>query len=230
MAIIKLAIFDVAGTTAQDGGTVLKAFQIAMTKIGFKEDSYEYVNGSKHVQATMGQRKIDVFRHILGGNEMLAQDAHSIFVDSYIQLVQSGEITEFPGVSEMFSELNKHGIGVALTTGFPEAILKSVIKNLDWENLINVHVASDQVNAGRPSPDLNMKCLSLYNSKYVTQILPQEVAVVGDTDSDMKAGLAMGANLIIGVTSGSMSEEVLVASGATNILPFATDLLTLVNY
>jgi phosphoglycolate phosphatase-like HAD superfamily hydrolase len=55
-----------------------------------------------------------------------------------------------------------------------------------------------------------------------------ELAVVGDTPSDVESGLRAGAGLVAGVTTGSASREELAAAGAPYIVDSITDLLPLV--
>jgi phosphoglycolate phosphatase len=228
MANVKLVIFDVAGTTAKDDGLVVKAFQIAMREAGIAADSDQMLKGTEYVKSTMGQRKIDVFTNIFNGDLVKANLAHEKFDSAYISLVNEGQLEEFQGISDFFKSLNENGIGIAITTGFPRTILQVIMNKLNWSEIVNISVSSDEVENGRPAPDMILKSIKLYNEKFFTSIKPEEIAVVGDTDSDMKSGIAAGAKFVVGVTSGAMTEETLKNSGATHILPFSTDLLTII--
>jgi len=86
--MIKLAIFDVAGTTAKDDGLVVKAFQLALGVVGVVPGSSQMQEMTNYVNATMGERKMDVFLHLLGGDKMKANLVHEKFIASYIQLVK----------------------------------------------------------------------------------------------------------------------------------------------
>jgi len=55
-----------------------------------------------------------------------------------------------------------------------------------------------------------------------------ELAVVGDTPSDVESGLRAGAGVVAGVTTGSASREALAAAGAPHILDSITGLVPLV--
>jgi phosphoglycolate phosphatase-like HAD superfamily hydrolase len=56
----------------------------------------------------------------------------------------------------------------------------------------------------------------------------EEVAVAGDTASDMETGRRAGVRLRCGVLTGADDEARLRAGGATHILPSIAGLLTLV--
>lgn len=136
-----MAVFDVAGTTAQDGGLVVEAFQSAMESMDVARGGAEMVRMTDYVNATMGERKIDVFLHLCDGDESKANLAHNRFVDSYIALVKAGRLEEFDGMSALFTELRDRGTAVAITTGFPRDILDTVIDGLKWAPLVDFSVA-----------------------------------------------------------------------------------------
>lgn len=81
---IRLAVFDVAGTTAHDDGLVVEAFQSAMISLGVGADTPELEKMTEYVNATMGERKIDVFTHLCEGDAERANLAHDAFIESYI--------------------------------------------------------------------------------------------------------------------------------------------------
>ena len=227
MAEIKLVVLDVAGTTAHDDGLVVKAFQLAM--IAENPTPAELEVMTQYVIASMGQRKIDVFRHLCKGDERAAYAAHDRFVTSYTDLIAEGELKEFDGVSEFFRELRHRGIGVGIATGFPREILDSIIFSLGWSDLIDVSVAASEVVQGRPAPDMIFRAIDIYNKSNGLELHADQVAIAGDTESDMKAGITAGASIVLGVTSGGRSESELRATGATDVSPSVTSLLSLVH-
>jgi len=212
---IKLAVLDVAGTTAADDGLVVRAFQVAMEPLDPTPE--ELAEMTSYVESTMGQRKIDVFRHLCKGDEESAFEAHERFVTSYTDLVAEGQMHEFAGVSEFFKELRNRGIGISLTSGFPREIFDPILFELGWLELIDFSVAASEVKDGRPAPDMILRSIELYNEKTGQSITPDQVVVAGDTDSDMKAGVAAGVRVVLGVTSGAHNAEQLTQAGATHI-------------
>ncbi len=224
---IKLAIFDIAGTTAKDDGLVVEAFQRAMISLGVAQDSDELKAMTDYVNATMGQRKIDVFTHLCGGDKVRANSAHDRFIESYIQLVAEGKLVEFEGISTMFANLQESGIEVALTTGFPRKILDVILESTKWGALVEISVASDEVAFGRPAPDMIFRCIEMYNKRQEEHISQDQVAVIGDTESDMKSGVTSGARIVAGVATGAHNPELLFASGATHVLSGAVELPTI---
>jgi phosphoglycolate phosphatase-like HAD superfamily hydrolase len=71
--------------------------------------------------------------------------------------------------------------------------------------------------------------MDLFSNLENIDIAPEEVAVVGDTESDMRSGVTAGARFVVGVTSGAHTEAQLRGAGATHVLASATELLTVIN-
>ena len=224
---IRMAIFDVAGTTAQDGGLVVDAFQSAMESMGTALGTPEMERMTEYVNATMGERKIDVFMHLCDGNTERANTAHDRFIESYISLVNAGKLQEFEGITNLFDQLRESGVAVAITTGFPRDILQTIIDALKWAPHIDFSVASSEVAMGRPAPDMIIRAIELYNKGYTANIAAEDTAVIGDTEADIKAGVSAGASIVAGVTSGAHNAEQLLRAGATHILIGAVQLLNI---
>ena len=226
MSDIKLVVLDVAGTTAKDDGLVVKAFINAIEPLN--PCATELASMIDYVNVTMGQRKIDVFMHLCNQDFAQANAAHHRFVESYRNLVAEGLLEEFEGVSDFFRELSDRGVGVALTTGFPRSILDFIIESLGWQQLVDVSIAASEVVQGRPAPDMIERAIELYNADRGTDLGASQIAIAGDTQSDIQAGLSAHATIVAGVTSGASSKEELVAAGATHTLDSVVELLDLI--
>jgi len=70
MTSITTACLDMAGTTVSDDGSVMAAFTAAVAESGLVPGRPGYDEAIEVVHATMGQSKIEVFRRILGGEEL----------------------------------------------------------------------------------------------------------------------------------------------------------------
>ena len=91
----------------------------------------------------------------------------------------------------------------------------------------SLSVASDEVENGRPAPDLNLRAISRYSILRQKEVMPKNVMIVGDTESDMKAGQAAHAQFIVGVTTGLRTRDELLANGATHVFVSVREILTL---
>jgi phosphoglycolate phosphatase len=217
---ISVACLDMAGTTVRDDGSVLKAFAAAIATQNLPVAAYN--QAMIDVKSSMGQSKIEVFRRILGREEA-AQQANEAFEDHYAAAVRVGHVSAMPGATEVFKACRDAGVRVCLATGFSPATRDAIISELGWGDLIDL--ALSPVNAGswgrgRPWPDLPLTALLLLHGGAVS-----ELAVAGDTASDVESGLRAGAGVVAGVLTGAGSRAELEQAGAPLVLDTIADIL-----
>lgn len=222
MGEITVACLDMAGTTVSDDGSVLAAFGAAGAEFGLVPGAPGYDEAMDYVSDTMGQSKIEVFRHILGG-EQRAQAANELFEHVYARSVRAGLVVPLPGAAETITALRAAGIRVCLCTGFSPATREALLDALGWRPLIDLALSPADAGRGRPWPDMPLTALIRLGGGSVG-----ELAVVGDTPSDIESGLRAGAGLVAAVTSGASSREALLVAGAPHVLDSVTELLGLI--
>src|SRR5262244_1952523 len=203
---IELVVFDMAGTTVAEGGAVYECLRDTLADNGLEIPAND-------LQEVKGIDKYDALRILIEKSDMREQllpglDAiHEDFVERMIEFYRADpEVGETPGASETFRRLRQAGVKVALNTGFSRDIAQTLIDRLNWERdeLIDASVTSDEVERGRPHPDM-IQLLMLKLG--VTD--PRRVAKVGDTPADLLEGKNAGCGLIVGVTQGSCARELL---------------------
>jgi len=219
---ITVACLDMAGTTVADDGSVIAAFSAAVEQFGLPEGTQGYDEALAYVRQTMGQSKIEVFRHILGAEDA-AQQANAAFEEHYARSVRGGDVEPLPGATETFAALRAAGIKVCLATGFSPATRDALLDALGWRPLVDLVLSPADAGRGRPWPDLALTALLRLGGGAVG-----ELAVAGDTPSDVESGLRAGAGLVAGVLTGSSTREELEQAKAPVILDTIADLIPLV--
>jgi phosphoglycolate phosphatase len=202
---------DMAGTTVRDDNSVIEAFAAAIGSQNLPAG--EFNSGMDYARATMGQSKIEVFRHILG-DEDAAQAANAAFEKHYAGAVADGEISAMPGAEELFAACRSAGIKVCLSTGFSPLTRDAIIATLGWTPLVDLLLSPADAGRGRPWPDMPLTSLIRLGGDSVSSL-----AVVGDTPSDVESGLRAGAGLVVGVLSGDSERADLEAVPAATGLP-----------
>ena len=210
MSRFSVVCLDMAGTTVRDDNTVMEAFAAA---IGSRNlPAPEFHTAMQYARATMGQSKIEVFRHILPG-EYAAQAANAAFEKHYAGAVADGEISPMPGAEELFAACRSAGIKVCLSTGFSPLTRDAIIAALGWQPLVDLVLSPADAGRGRPWPDMPLTALLRLGGDSVAGL-----AVVGDTPADVESGLRAGAGLVAGVLSGDAEQADLEAvPGATGL-------------
>jgi len=209
---VTIACLDMAGTTVADDGTVLAAFSAAVEQAGLRPGTQGHDQALAAVRRSMGQSKIEVFRRVLA-TEAAAQQANSAFEEHYARSVRAGTVQALPGAGQTLAALRAGGIKVCLVTGFAPVTRDAVLDALGWRDLVDLALSPADAGRGRPWPDLPLTALLRLAGGAVG-----ELAVAGDTPSDVESGLRAGAGLVAGVLTGAASRADLEQAGAPVIL------------
>ena len=203
---IRLAVFDMAGTTVDDRvdglPLVLKSYDDALR-------SHGVVVPMEVLNAQRGRDKWTVIKE-LGGDK-----AEEIYKDFIAVLRENTErVCEVKGASETFQYLREHGVKVVSSTGFPAEIAEPMIEYLGWLNkgLIDGWICSEQVGASRPDPAMITHSMKKYNISDASTVIK-----VDDTVKGIEEGLNARV-YTIGVLTGTQSIQQLSAAEPDTIL------------
>ena len=224
MPEVKLVVFDLAGTTVQDDGSITECFLQAMHAFGYS------VNPGR-VNELMGYKKIEAIRILVqeaepdSGNitdELLAQ-IHNRFEQNMLHHYQTTpNLRPMHDAEAVFAALQAAGVAVGLDTGFTRAIADVIVERLGWlkSGLANYLVASDEVPAGRPHPFMIQKMMQQAG---ITNA--QQVVKVGDTEVDVNEGKNAGCLYSIAVTTGAFTHSQLLPYEPSFILGSLSEIL-----
>jgi len=217
---IDLVVFDMAGTTINDDDGVNRCVRAALEAVG--------VSASREdVNLVMGIPKPVALARLIeaaGRDDLLPrlETIHSDFVERMVRFYESDpSVYAIPGAEETFRRLRAAGIRVGLDTGFSRDIASVVLARLGWTvpEVLDFSVTSDEVERGRPHPDMIHKAMQALGL-----VDPARIAKVGDTPSDLEEGAAAGCGLIIGVTDGTHTAEQLKPHRHTHLIKSVADL------
>lgn len=211
---VKLAVFDMAGTTIMDNGFVANAFRNAFIKNGYNislEDTHPYMGVKKIVAVQMMLEELGVVNP-----EAEAEDIHADFVTEMVDFYEYDlSVKQFDDTEKVFRELKEHGVRIVMNTGFPKVIADTIVKRFQWieKNLLDDYIASDEVDRGRPD---TLMIDHLMHRAGIDD--PMLVAKVGDTSVDIEEGINAGCGYIIAVTTGASTREELEGYKPTHIV------------
>ncbi|XZF13650.1 HAD hydrolase-like protein [Chitinophagaceae bacterium MMS25-I14] len=223
---IKLVVFDMAGTTVEDNNNVAEVLQYALGQFGYNV-SIDAVN------KVMGYPKPVAIRELAAScsgeavSEELVTRIHNVFVNRMLEYYrQSPVIREKEGVRDTFLQLKKQKIKIGIDTGFSRDIADTIIERLGWkeDGLFDVSITSDEVDNGRPYPDMIYRAMELASVEDAAH-----VAKVGDTASDLQEGSAAGCKYVIGVTSGAYAASDLQQEPHTHLIHHLYEVVEIVS-
>lgn len=199
---LELVVFDLAGTTVKHNKEVHFSFMNAFEEEGIAI-SYDDANNA------MGKPKPVAIHEILTVHnrvsDPLIDKIHASFQDKIVSYYrESEEVEEKPGTSELFEFLKSKGVLVSIDTGFDRFTADVLIEKLKWKKngLVDYSVTSDEVQKGRPEPDMIFKLMGLSNVNDSSKVMK-----VGDTPVDLLEGDNANVKYNIGVTTGAFTAE-----------------------
>jgi len=220
MDSIQLVVFDLAGTTVDDGGMVLGCFVETV-------QAYDLQSTPAELNDLMGLNKREVLGMLAGriyspGSpeaEQLADDALASFIER-MSAAYERNLAPIPGAEETFAFLRARGIKIATDTGFDATIGGLIMQRLQWpERLIDMAITSSDVPRGRPAPYMIFHIMEQLGILDVHQVMK-----VGDSPADMEEGFNAGCGEVVGVLSGAHTAVSLGSYRHTRLIESVADL------
>jgi phosphonatase-like hydrolase len=212
---VDLVIFDVTGTTVEDGGEIESAFASALRTFGIQLDPDRFA-------AVRGKSKRDALAEILPPSDGRLDAAYEIFLRRLRELYAASGARLLPGVADCFSFLRERGVSLALNSGLDASIVEVLVERLSSRDLFAAIVTGDEVPRGRPAPYLVFRAMERAGVDDVHRVM-----TVGDTERDLEAGFHAGVRYNVGVLTGAHDRTRLERAPHTHILPSAARLPSL---
>lgn len=204
------------GTLVIDDGIVERAYSAALSQAGIDKDNKQYSKALQRIAELRGRPTLVVLTDVLG-NPVDAEEATWAFDDAVLDAVP--EFRKIPGADEVLDYLASEGILAAVTTSFTPEVRKSVLSHCSWTDRFEAELSAHGSLRGHPSPDLLLGAILSLRIDSVGQ-----VAIVGDSATDLEAGNRAGAGVIVGVRSGTTDPAQLMAAPHTHIINSVADL------
>jgi phosphonatase-like hydrolase len=222
--MIKMVVFDMAGTTVDEDNVVYKTLQKVINQAGFNFSLQQVL------AAGAGKEKLQAIKDIIAlqnaePQENLANNIYRFFKVELAAAYESFDIKPQPGAEETFEKLKAKNIFVILNTGYDEKTAVSILEKLHWQTgkQIDGLITATNVQNNRPQPDmilLAMQKFGIENSRAVIK--------VGDSIIDIEEGKNAGCGLSIGITTGAHTYEQLATANPDNIINNLLELLPLI--
>lgn len=201
----RLVVFDLAGTTMEDDGTVAETFREVLSASGLS-------CSDEQIAQVRGASKREAFRR-LTHDEATAERLFHTFLAALRKHYERVPPREVPGTTAIFAWLREQGVKVALNTGFERDMVTSLLDGLGWAaDGFDAIVCGDEVRSGRPSPGMILEAMRRTGVSDASQVM-----AVGDTTLDLQAGTAARAGWVVGVTSGAHDHDRLLQAPHTHL-------------
>jgi phosphoglycolate phosphatase len=215
-AAVQLVVFDLMGTLIADDAIVSDAYDAALQQAGMAVGTQRFVTAQSRIVQLRGRPTLVVLTDVLG-DPVVAEEATWAFDDSILAAVPGLQPIE--GAHEILASLDADGVLTAVTTSFTPEVRKAVLVHMGWTDSFAATMSAHGTRRGHPAPDLLLGAILELRIDSVAQ-----VAIVGDSASDLEAGNRAGAGLVIGVRSGDASEASLLEAPHTHLIDSVAEL------
>lgn len=210
---IKLVIFDKDGTLIDFKNVfepILKnIIQLLSSYIEDQDDVYDYLGydnknnifKSNSVLAKGTTR--DVSDKLIQYLHLKNPDLDELFIKKYVELsmesieFNSEHIKPCGNIDKIMKYLKDNNIKIAICTSDDRKPTIETIKLLNIEKYVDYVICGDDVISNKPSPE------PIWNICWNLDVTPSETIMVGDTISDVNAGINSGCSYVLGVLSGN---------------------------
>ncbi|WP_300976817.1 phosphonatase-like hydrolase [Flavobacterium sp.] len=221
MKNIKLVVLDMAGTTVDEDNVVYKTLRNSVVNHGFEVD-LETV-----LQYGAGKEKLKAITDVLEFLNQPTDKATTIFEDFSIALknaYEELEVKPIVGVSEFLDELRAKNIIIVLNTGYNSKTANQLLEKLGWKKGMQYDalITADDVVNGRPSPEMILKAMELFDIKDSKTVLK-----AGDSAIDIEEGKNANCGITVGVLSGAQTKEELLKANPDFIFDNITQISSL---
>ena len=223
--MIKMVVFDMAGTTVDENMIVYKTLREAINRAGFD------LTLDQVLAEAAGKEKVDAIRSILRvyaqkEDDGLTARIYQDFIGRLETAYHTQEIFPQNHAEELFRALKERKVLVVLNTGYNQQTAELLIGKIGWKKGVEIDglVTATDVQRNRPFPDMIRLAMDRFG-------IPDgsEVVKVGDSIIDIEEGANAGCRLNIGITTGAHSREQLQTASPDYIVDNLLEILPLVD-
>ncbi|MGL4394852.1 MAG: HAD family hydrolase [Brevinema sp.] len=211
----KAFIFDFDGTLADSLEDLANAVNHALSSQGYPSLSIDEVR--QRIGFGIDRLVVDTLPEKYRENKKIVARSLELMAGYYSTHWQDNAKL-FDGISDMLDHLAINKIGMAILSNKPEGFLKEFVQFITPKWDFEMVIGGRKNYPLKPNPTSTLEIIKKLN------LDPQEIAFVGDGDTDINTALAAGITPIA-VTWGYRSKEELAAVGAEIFIDSPKELL-----
>lgn len=174
-------IFDMDGTLLDTQRIYIAAWDCAGEKQGYK-------NAGRFVPQACGMSPSNCTRFIKDTFDGIDIKR---FIADYSDYAEKNRVVRFKdGAKELLEYLKQRGVKIGLASGSSRELVNSHLEKVDALKFFDVMVCGDEVENGKPAPDIFLKTAELLGAD------PADCFVFEDSENGINAGFAAGMKCI----------------------------------
>jgi HAD superfamily hydrolase (TIGR01509 family) len=208
---VRAALFDVDGTLVDTNYLHAVTWWEAFAQAGYHPPMAD-------IHRAIGMGSGQLLDKLLPPDRDRDGDADVRAAHTTLYATYWSRLRPLPGAADLLRACKRRGLAVVLASSADEPEFKALRAALDAEDAVDAATFAGDVESSKPAPDLVQAALDRAG-------VPASAAVfTGDTVWDVQACRKAGVRCI-GLLSGGVSREELIAAGAAEVYPGPADLL-----
>ncbi len=169
----ELIIFDMDGTLVDSSVTISNAINHVRSNLSLPQMDHD------HIIAKINDHTIVPARYFYEADRF--EPYHEALFSQYYTLHHAKELMLYEGIGGLLEDLKTNGFKLAVATNAYRRSTIESLKHLDIYDLFDTIACADDVNRGKPSPDMLFKILD------ELEIVANDAFFVGDGSRDQMA-------------------------------------------
>jgi len=222
--MIKMVVFDMAGTVVDEDNVVYKTLQRALNNGGIAVTLQQVLADCAGKEKSIAISDITYKYEPLTKNAVV-RDMYEDFLDMLDEAYEHLDVIPVRGAEEIFRELKRLGIYRALNTGYNARTANQLICKLGWEldEDFDALVTASDVMKTQPHPDMIIQAM-----EQLTILDSKQVLKIGDSSIDIQEGKNAQCGITVGITTGAHTRAQLEAAEPDYVIDHLSDLLAIV--
>lgn len=223
--MIKMAVFDMAGTVIDEQNVVYKTLHETLIESGVQTD-FETV-----LALGAGKEKKNALTDIVNAvnGDTSIENISSLFNNFKNKLVSAYQhlhVIPQPGSENLFKELRGREIFIILNTGYDRTTALQLLDKLQWQigKEYDYLVTASDVYVSRPASEMIDQAMAQFGIDHGGQVLK-----VGDSVIDIEEGFNAGCRYVVGITSGAHTKSQLLEANPTHVIDHLSELLEIID-
>ncbi|MGL4981804.1 MAG: HAD family hydrolase [Treponemataceae bacterium] len=221
LADTKIVLFDFDGVIVDSSLDIISAVNETLSNFGYRPIANEKIisfvgDGARKLIFRSLQCSMEHLQHKQDLPVDKLEDMYLWYVDYYAaHAVEQSLIYE--GIPELIETLFVLGMRSGIVSNKPFAITNNILDYFDLSDFFDTVICAEQVKKMKPDPEgINLAVTTIYEANKAflqNPILPENVLMIGDTATDIKAGHNFGCKTCA-FMSGLGNKEKLCAENA----------------